>query len=68
MPIRVAVAAFVAAIGVDLLGHLLSQPVLEEAGHLATLSAMVAVLFAIVTSAHRPHPPSQPQGDRHAVR
>jgi uncharacterized membrane protein len=67
MPIRAAVAAFVAAIGVDLIGHLVSQPILEEVGHLATVFAMVAVLLAIVTRAGSSSA-GRPQGDRRAIR
>jgi hypothetical protein len=67
MPIRLAATALVAALGGDLLSHLLSLPAIEEAAHLATLLAMVGVLFAIVTGAHATQATDR-QGDRHAIR
>jgi uncharacterized membrane protein len=67
VPIRIAAASFVAAIGADVVAHLLSQPAVEEAAHLAILVAMVAVLLAVVTGANTRQAPER-QGDRHALR
>jgi hypothetical protein len=62
------IAALAAAVGIDLLGHLLGAPALQQVGHVAALIAMVGTLLAVVGGSYAPSPTGDQPGDRHAVR